>query len=165
VVTISFVKGLITQFNSSWKMLEQGIDQISKNNWIENKSDWMFVKNVYHIIETAEFYNGDSPKDFPWGKRANIEWKNNKNQDVKIDKYSLLSKQYLKNYLLEIKEKVEEKINIIGEKGLLLQDAFSGGNEKNIFDKYLYLLRHNMHHIGELNKTLRDNKKKRIDWF
>ncbi|MHA1984805.1 MAG: hypothetical protein ACW967_10645, partial [Candidatus Hodarchaeales archaeon] len=108
--------------------------------------------------------NGDSPKDFPWGKRTNIDWENNEDHDVKIGKYSLLSKQYLKNYLVEIKKEIEDKINFIGDTGLLLKDAFSGGNEETVFDKYLYLLRHNMHHIGELNKALRDHKEQRIDW-
>ncbi|MHA1989473.1 MAG: hypothetical protein ACW981_02680 [Candidatus Hodarchaeales archaeon] len=146
-------------------MLERAIDQISEQNLIKNENDWMFVKNVYHIIETAEFYNGDSPKDFPWGKRANIDFEERNNDNVNNIKYSLLSKIFLKSYLFEIKEKVEKKLNMIEERDILLQDPFSGGNEQTTFDKYLYLLRHNMHHIGELNKALRDNKEKRIDWI
>ena len=89
---LDFVIGLLKQFQSSWKMLVEGIEKVSDKNWTNFEDNWGFVENVYHIIETAEFYNGITPKNFPWGIRANIDWDKDNDQNIRVKKYSKLTK-------------------------------------------------------------------------
>ncbi|MHA2365864.1 MAG: DinB family protein [Candidatus Hodarchaeales archaeon] len=155
-------KILLNQFNSSWSMLHQAIENIPEKMWLDTKNDWSFSFNVYHIIETANFYIKNDPKDMIWGKRANIDWNNDSESNI-IEKKSKITKNDLLIYLDETKVTISEVLESMADNELMSKDDFKWFN--SIIEKLLYLLRHNMHHIGELNKTLRDYECKRIEWL
>ena len=62
----------------------------------------------------------------------------------------------------EIEKRITEIFDSEDDLELLNKDNFHWF--QSIYEKYLYLLRHDMHHIGELNKALRDWKCTRISW-
>ena len=94
-----------------------------------------------------------------WGARGRIDWDSLDSLDEKI-KY--LTKDFLRDYLNEIKGTLTSTLSTLSYQQMVSTDDFSWFS--SILDKYLYLLRHNMMHIGELNKTLRDFQRPRLQW-
>jgi uncharacterized damage-inducible protein DinB len=125
-------------------------------------TDWSFSSTVYHIIETADFYIGNTPEGMEWGKRAGFSWEEDDEETIST-RLSSLTKAYLIDYLNEIENEISHFLEESTEQDLFSTDEFDDGNLL-IIKKMLYLLRHNMHHIGELNKTLRDCGSRRINW-
>jgi hypothetical protein len=151
---------LVKQFNSNWNMLRQAIDKAPIELWSET-GEWSYSWNVYHIIETAAFYNRDTPEGMEWGKKAGISWENDSESTI-IEKKSEITKEGLIIYLEETKNRISSKLKSLKDPEWLKKDDFAWFD--SIMEKYLYSLRHDMHHIGELNKTLRDRECERIKW-
>ncbi|MHA1940793.1 MAG: hypothetical protein ACW97P_03605 [Candidatus Hodarchaeales archaeon] len=159
----SLRKVLSRQFYHSWNLLYQLIEncrddlwfQVEKNN---DKEYWIYSLTVFHILETTVYYYRSSPKGMKWGVKGNIDWKEKKPVEEKI---VFLTKRLLIDYLSEIEQMTK---SIFEDKGsqLLETDEFHWFPTR--VDKYLYLLRHNLMHIGELNKAQRDNKNPRLQW-
>ena len=153
---------LAQEFFHSWQMLRQAINNVSQEKWNERIHDWSFSFTVYHIIETAEFYNRSTPKGMEWGKRAGFSWTEDSDEQI-LDQITKLTKEELSAYLNEIEDKISNFLTNASIDKLFSTDGFDNGNLL-IIEKMLYLLRHNMHHIGELNKALRDSDRPRIKW-
>ncbi len=157
---------LLRQFNRNWNMLHQAIDNVPEKLWKEVQVDdfentWSYLWNIFHIIETADFYSRITPENMEWGKKAGINWDNDP-PEVIADKKDRITKLHLKKYLKEIEDRITEIFDSKDDLELLKKDNFHWF--QSIFEKYLYLLRHDIHHIGELNKALRDWKCTRISW-
>ncbi|MFX0085031.1 MAG: DinB family protein [Candidatus Hodarchaeota archaeon] len=157
---------LLSQFNRNWNMLHQAIDNVPEELWKEVQVDdfentWSYLWNIFHIIETADFYSRNTPENMEWGKRAGINWDNDP-PEVIVNKKDRIQKSHLKEYLKEIEDRITEIFDSKDDLELFKKDNFHWF--QSIFEKYLYLLRHDMHHIGELNKALRDWKCTRISW-
>ena len=155
---------LLRQFDHSWELLSQVITNIDDDKWFQiqfqNKDTfWVYSLTIYHILETTDFYNRTSPEGMKWGAKGQIDWDSSLPLDEKI-KY--LTKSFLRVYLNEIKENLTQVFNSLTYQQIVGTDNFSWFS--SILDKYLYLLRHNMMHIGELNKTLRDYQQPRLQW-
>ncbi|MFQ6126147.1 MAG: DinB family protein [Candidatus Heimdallarchaeota archaeon] len=153
---------LLNQFNSSWKMLRQAIEIIGDENWSKTANNWSFVWTVYHIIETADYYRRNTPKGMEWGKRAGINWETDSEEIIEQKKIAITKAQVLA-YLEDVKTQIIHFLENATDPDLLTTNDFDEG-KLLILEKMLYLLRHNMHHIGELNKALRDWKSQRIQW-
>jgi hypothetical protein len=149
-----------THFLNSWNQIKQAIDNVSNEIWQLYENDWAFVETVYHIIETAEFYTRDVPDGMEWGKNAGINWKEETVERART-KFKSLSKDFLYSYLTETENKVEKFFQT--HEKLLIKDNWADYFPSTL-DRLLYLLRHNHHHIGELNRVLRYYKSKRINW-
>ena len=157
----SFV--LTRQFNHSWNLLDQLIVNCGEDLWFHeftnsDKGFWIYSLTLYHILETTDFYYRSSPTGMNWGAKGNIKWE----EKIPItEKIVFLTKDLLSDYLEEIKQKTKLifKNNSIQ---LLKSDEFQMFPTR--IDKYLYLLRHNLMHIGELNKALRDFNYPRLKW-
>jgi len=153
---------LSNEFKNSWKILRQAIENITYEYWLEMANDWSFSWTVYHIIETAEFYSRNTPEGMEWGKKAGISHETD-SDEMKIQKLANITKELLLAYLDEIEERITNFIENTNDEDLFEKDGFDP-HLKSILEKLLYLLRHNMHHIGELNKALRDWNCQRISW-
>ena len=158
-------KILLSQFNSSWKMLHQAIEKVPEDLWSKPGNNWTYSMNTYHIIETADFYSrpweGLTAEGMEWGKRAGINWESESKTTID-ERVSRITKEDLLVYLEEIIYRISELLESLAENELLERDSFH--HHITVLEKLLYLLRHNMHHIGELNKTLRDSESERIKW-
>ncbi|MFX1516458.1 MAG: DinB family protein [Promethearchaeota archaeon] len=153
---------LLKEFQNSWSMLRQAINNISEEFWLTTVNDWSYSWNIYHIIETAEFYSRNTPHGMKWGKRANINWEIDSEEEI-TKKKSRITKGFLLQYLEEVEQVISDVLTNSTDEEFFDTDEFDQG-DLLVFEKLIYLLRHNMHHIGELNKVLRDSNSQRISW-
>ena len=132
-------------------MLNQAIERIPEDLWSKSIGDWYYSMTVYHIIETAEFYAGKTPDGVQWGSRAGYNWEEVK--DVETEVLPLITKDLVSLYQYEIKLKLVDTLKST------TYDTFSSKDDfywfDSILEKFLYLQRHSMHHIGELFLALR----------
>jgi len=156
----TLVTGLVRQYQSSWKMLRTAIENIPDEKWHDGSEGWYFSLTAYHIVETMEFYINNNPDDMKWGSRAGFDW--DSAEDKEKDVLPKISKKLVTAYLGEMEELVTKTITSMDSEKLAAKDGFHWFD--SVFEKYLYLLRHNMHHNGELSRTLRDWGCKRSKW-
>ncbi|MHA1304337.1 MAG: hypothetical protein ACTSQE_12240 [Candidatus Heimdallarchaeaceae archaeon] len=154
-------KILQKQYNSGWDMLEQAINKVDLEKMYMTEKEWKFVKFAYHIIETADFYSRSTPEGMKWGSKANIDYKED-TEEIIEKKWRELAKSDLLRYHNEIKEKISTILTKTTNVDFMLKDDFHWFD--TILEKYLYLLRHTMYHIGELAKALRNWDCSHIKW-
>jgi uncharacterized damage-inducible protein DinB len=152
------IDGLLSQFKSTWIMLREAIDKVPEEFWCLTEHDWSYSKTVYHIIETQEFYLRDTPKGMEWGKLLKKQ-----ETQMKESKESYLSKKVLLEYLEDTKQTIVNYFNIVSYDNLFAKDGFDWFD--SVFQKLLYLLRHNAHHLGELGRMLREWECNRMKWY
>ena len=157
----TLVKGLIRQYQSSWKMLRNAVENIPDERWHDGSEGWFFSLTAYHFVETMEFYMYDNPDSMKWGARAGYTWTDT--TDIEKDIVPKITKKLVLTYLDEMEEHVTKTISSMDSKKLESKDKFHWF--ESVFEKYVYLLRHNMHHNGELSRTLRDWGCKRSKWI
>jgi len=149
--------GLLSQFSSSWKMLRQAISNCPDEYWYGTDKDWNFSRTVYHIIETQEFYLRNTPDGMEWGKLlGDVD-----NKDLPAESV-YPAKGMLVGYLDDIEKKISQYLKNIEFEDLLTKDGFKWFS--SVFEKLLYLLRHNAHHLGELGRMLREWDCERMKW-
>jgi hypothetical protein len=159
----NFDSVLTRQFNHTWNLLGQLITNCGKDLWFQefssaDKGYWIYSLTIYHILETTDFYYRSSPTGMNWGAKGNIEWEEKKSV---VEKISSLTKEFLSDYLEEIRQKTA---SLFFDQTVHLFEADGFQWFPTRVDKYLYLLRHNLMHIGELNKALRDSNFPRLKW-
>jgi hypothetical protein len=142
-------KVLIRQFDRMWDMLRQAIDNIPDDHWNDENQEWLYSKVAYNIIVTADFYSRDTHEGFDWEK-----------QRIKFKDYSAKEQQL--SFLEAIKLKVANRLEKFTVQELMAKDGFHWFYSR--LEKFLYLLRHNAHHIGELAHMLRIWRAERVKW-
>ncbi|MHA2247250.1 MAG: DinB family protein [Candidatus Hodarchaeales archaeon] len=155
---------LFNEFERSWGMLKQAIKNIDSEYWSKMNNDWSFVGTVLHIIETADYYRRNDPKEMEWGKKVEINWETD-TEEIRNKRVSNISKEDLLNYLEETENLLSNELKVLENDDFLKEDGFTFQGLESVLHKLIHLLRHTMHHIGELNKTLRDIECKRINWL
>ncbi|MBN1330562.1 MAG: DinB family protein [Candidatus Heimdallarchaeota archaeon] len=150
--------GLLSQFASTWKMLKQAINIIPDEYWYMTNKEWTYSYTVYHIIETQEFYLRNDPEGMQWGRLLGGEI-DNENIPAE-EKYP--SKAVIIDYMEKIETKIIEHLQNISNEQLFQKDGFKWFS--SVFEKLLYLLRHNAHHLGELGRMLREWDCERMRW-
>ncbi len=158
---MSFRFVLLKQFESKWKMLRDAVDKCPEEKWHEGEGDWIYSWSVYHIIETADFYSRNNPESMTWGIKTGINWDIDSKDEI-ISKKSKITKSFLNNYLEEIELRISRSLSETKDKDLLLKDDFRWFD--SVYEKLVYLLRHNSFHIGELAQKLRNWRSERLKW-
>lgn len=143
-------------------MLYQAVQNASETLWLKNINEWSFSWVSYHIIETADFYSRDTPNGMEWGKYTGINWKTDTEKEI-LEKKSSITKQSLLSYLEAIESRITQVLELRSESELFSKDGFEEFFP-SILEKFLYLLRHDTYHLGELSKALRDHECKRLKW-
>jgi len=149
------------QFQDKWRILKQAIEKIPEDKIHDGKSDWIYSWNIYHIIETADFYIRDNHEDMEWGKKADIDWDKDSKERIE-EKKPKINKEFLLKYMGEIEKKINNILENSSDEDLMNKDGFYWFD--SILGKLIYLLRHNHHHIGELAHALREWDCERIRW-
>ena len=63
-------EALLEAFKLIWEMYDEALENIPGEHWRAGEIDYLIpARQVYHAVETADFYSGTSPDDFPWGQR------------------------------------------------------------------------------------------------
>lgn len=156
----SVASAAIRQFERSFEMVRDAIRCIPDNLWHKESNGWHFSLTAYHIVETVEFYLGNDPDVMKWGGRAGFDWDEVK--DIETEILPLITKDLVTSYLDDMKSSLSECILSYDQHSLMEQDGFHWF--ESVFEKLLYLLRHNMHHAGELCRSLREWNCERVSW-
>ena len=149
---------LLSQFRSTWKMMDQAMEEIDDERWLWNAQGWTYADTIYHLIITQEFYIRDKPEGMRWGSLYG-----DKELMEKSPTEYYPTREVLIDYKGSIERKVEDYLSSKNDSDLLSTDGFSG-YLSTIHEKLLYLLRHNAHHIGELTLMHRELNFGRISW-
>jgi hypothetical protein len=158
----SFREALINQFEGKWKMLVEAIVKCPNEKFHDGIGEWSYSFSIYHIIETANFYIGDKPEEMKWGLKAGFDWNTDSKEKISKKKREI-TKEMLLDYCEEIEKKIHNFLENNNDEDLIKKDGFHWFS--SIYEKLVYLLRHNSFHIGELAKTLREWETDRIKWI
>jgi len=167
------IEHLVNQFESSWKILRQSVENAPDEKWAigmkpinkpwaeaKGQNIWFFSERVYHIIQTVEFYSYDKPDFMKWGSRiGGIEWRKESPEATA----ARIKKDDMLEYLEETKDKLEKKLKSFSDDDLFETDGFSEWQSSRLA-KFLYTLRHSIWHIGELSLALRSYDSERTSW-
>jgi len=149
--------GILSQFSSTWKMLRNAIENAPDEYWYGKNHDWNYSRTLYHIVETQRFYIRDSPEGMKWGKLLKELATDDTPQDEVYPPRVILM-----DFLEKTEVEVRNYIKGLTFEKLLEKDDFKWFS--SVFEKLLYLMRHNQHHIGELARMLRDWGCDRVKW-
>ena len=157
----SIGEAIASQYDKIWEMMFDAINNASDDVWKYFKSKWGYAWNSFHIVEGIFYYTLDDPKAMVWGERANINWEKDKGPKA-LEKMSKIQKESVREFIDEIRDKGLMKIKEKSDNYFLSKDDF--GTFASNLERHIYSIRHAAHHIGELNKELRDFNAKRIIW-
>lgn len=118
---------LSKEFQNSWNMLREAIENIAEEFWSTTINDWSFSWTIYHIIETAEFYNRNTPLGMEWGKRVGINWETDSEEVISNRKLNI-TKETLVDYLKEIETQIADNLINFNDEDLFNTDGFDNGN-------------------------------------
>lgn len=141
-------------------MIRAAIKNIPEEKWTISEGEWYYAYTLYHIIETMDFYSREDHEGMVWGKRAGYKWDDV--TDVKEEILHLISRELVTSYLSEMEEKLSGFLSTIVEDAFFEKDGFYWF--ESVYQKFIYLLRHTQHHLGELAVTLRKFETEPIKW-
>lgn len=155
------IEANLNQLTASWDMIATAIEIIPDEVFIETENDWSPNDCLFHIIETNRFYLSNSPSDMNWGEKAGID-RNSQSEDEVKSKTKKISKLLLKEYLTEIRDEYRPKLRLMEDEQFLSKTDFVWF--QSYHEQLLYLIRHNMYHLGEISYYLRNKGFTRLQW-
>ena len=136
--TIWINSGILSQFSSTWKMIRKAIEVVPDEYWYGKTHDWSYSQTLYHILETQIFYIRDTPEGMEWGTLL---------KELATDDKPIEEVYPPRVILMDLLEKTEKEVTDY-IKGLTLEQLLGKDDFEwfsSVFEKLLYLLRHNQH--------------------
>lgn len=138
---------LANQFDRAWEMLRAVFRRIPDDRWRADADRRLTpARWALHIVETVDSYMGTSMDDFPWGQRF-CDWEGGATDE-------LPTREKLLDYLEEVAAKLDEQLRGLTDEEAAAESPFVWTGSA-LLGHWLYVLRHTMHHTGELNMLLR----------
>jgi len=154
----SIGEALLEAFKLIWEMYDEALENIPREHWRAGEIDYLIpARQVYHAVETADFYSGASPDDFPWGQRFDCGC-----FDSPPDE--LPSREQAREYHDEVRVKVADWIRGLDATEILAREKSFSWTGSVVLGRALYLLGHYRQHLGELNAELRRRGLPRVKW-
>jgi hypothetical protein len=132
------------QFDRGWRMVGATVWETPEDVWRTGGRDYLCpARLAYHIAETVEFYLSEQD-EFPFGRRFGGDWE-------QLPPERLPSREQAAAYLAEVRRQATDWLVRHDDAALL------GPNERHrwcgptLLDLALYVLRHTLHHHGEMN--------------
>jgi uncharacterized damage-inducible protein DinB len=156
-MSVSITEDLKRQFDSSWRMLREGIAACPETEWRTENGDVFFVpaRLAFHVIQTVDFY-ASACGQFDW-QRFGFNWENARDS-------ALPEKTTVLDYLDEVDIKSAQFIDKLGVDGLTATDEAFGPHHACPMERLIYALRHSHHHIGQLSLELQRRNLPEISW-
>lgn len=152
----AIIEEIVDQFDRTWKMMRETITGFTDSSWVNTGVDYLVPARIaYHTLETIEYYIGDkSSKEFPWRAKFAGDWET-------MDKDRLPTQDQVLRYMEDIGSGLVKWLDAsdFSEKN----DTF-GGTGKTRLGHVLYILRHTLHHHGEMNYILFQSGHKKVNW-
>ena len=151
-------EALLEAFKLIWEMYDEALENIPGEHWRAGEIDYLIpARQVYHAVETADFYSGASPDDFPWGQRFDCGCFDSPPEE-------LPSREQAREYHDEVRVKVTDWIRGLDAPEMLARERSFPWTGSVVLSRALYLLGHYRQHFGELNAELRRRGLPRIKW-
>ncbi len=142
-----WVDALAGQMRRSWKMLRLVVQRIPDGEWYEGaKPEQVPAKLAYHAVICADYYA--RPDDRPLVARI---YETEYNPDPK----KRPNRKKLRLYIDEVEARIDSLLRNSSEEALLGANTckWTGAN---LYERMIYVLRHNHQHIGELQEITRE---------
>jgi len=145
------------QYESMWKMLDDGIRKTNDTIWKQNVDISFFVpaRLLLHIVETIDYYFDSNPKEFVWNTLC--DWEN-------VEDTGLESKEELRSYEEKVKEKVYQWFEAKEAADLNAPEHTFHTDWATDLERAIYVLRHTQHHLGQLSHDLQRRGYEEINW-
>lgn len=151
-------EALLEAFKLIWEMYDDALENIPGEHWSTGEIDYLIpARQVYHAVETADFYSRDSPEDFPWGQRFD-------GRCFDFPPEELPTRERAQEYHDEVRVKVTDWIRGLDALGILARERSFPWTGSVVLGRVLYLLGHYRQHLGELNAELRRRGLPRVEW-
>ncbi|MFB0558832.1 MAG: hypothetical protein ACETVY_06930 [Candidatus Bathyarchaeia archaeon] len=149
---------VVEAFSLIWDMYTEAIETIPEEHWRRGDIDYLIpARQVYHVLEAADFYSGSEAEGFKWGYRFNADWE-------KAQPEKLPTQEEMIEYHDEMMEKVGGWLRGMGISDLLSREDEFTWTGSTVLGRALYLLAHYRQHMGEINAELRRRGLPRIKW-
>lgn len=143
------------EYHALIEMLQKAINLCPEDLWDQKSKGPPFWQLVYHTAYYLEFYLGKSPKKH----KERFDIKENLNERMS----SILTKNDLKSYLIEIKKKSNSVLEGLTSKELEGKNSYFWTGP-TLAHRLVYNIRHAQHHIGQLNAILRRTGNDTVKW-
>lgn len=158
------LKVLKRQFESSFSMLQELVDNCPDDVWIFADSSIPFWQQIYHASYWLDFwlrdaYDGSEFRSMVFDESITFELKNEITTPT-----SDLTREQMKEYLMKIHLKTErifEKLN----DALLASPIMENRYDYTFADVIVGQIRHVMYHVGRCNLILSENKSPTVKWI
>jgi len=155
---MSISEALLEAYTLIWKMYDDALENIPEEHWRAGEVDYLIpARQVYHAVETADFYSSASPDGFPRGQRFGGGCFDSPPEE-------LPARGQAREYHDEVRVKVTDWIRGMGTPELLAREKSFPWTGSVVIGRALYLLGHYRQHFGELNAELRRRGLPRIKW-
>ncbi len=141
---MTITDALQDHFNRGWRMIDATIAATPESAWRTAGKGYLCpARLAYHIAETAEFYVSDDT-EFPFGARFGGDW-----EELTPEQLPTISNAIA--YLCDAKTWVGQWLSRFDDASILApSDRFHHCGETYL-ERALYILRHTLHHHGEMN--------------
>jgi hypothetical protein len=148
---------VIRQYGRSWRMVEEAVAAFAPEEWRTGEVAYLTpARTAYHIVETAEFYSGDTPDGFPWAHRFGFDW------EADVAAGELPTQEAILSYLADVRPKVEAWLEAAD---LMAPDPAFPWTGGTVLDRAHYLVRHTHHHVGEMWAEVKRRGHGLPDWY
>jgi hypothetical protein len=140
----------ISQYAHTWRIFEGIVKDFDKDTWVHAGCGTNTpARKAFHLLKSVKYYIEDSPAIlFASGKSFESNWETVQEED-------LPSQSDILACIAELRVKTEEWLSEID---LHSENKTFGWAGKTKLGVVLFLLRHNLYHIGELSSLLNESK-------
>lgn len=141
---------LIQQYGHTWRIFEGIVKDFDQHAWLHTgRGTTMPARTAFHILKGVKYYIEDpSTIAFASGKPFDTDW-------TTVEEDDLPSQDDILTCIHEFKRKTEEWLS---EMDLSAENKPFEWAGKTKFGVVLFLLRHNIYHLGELSSLLNESK-------
>ncbi len=145
----------IGQYGHTWRVFERIVKDFDNDSWIRTgRGTHTPVRLAFHVLQATRYYLEDMrPFVFASGKSVN-------DQCWVVGEKDLPSQDDILMCIEELKAETEEWLS---EMDFDAENRAFGWAGKTKFGVALFLLRHNLYHIGQLSALLNESKNGDVD--
>ncbi len=140
----------IEQYNHTWNIYEGIINDFDDDSWINLGHGYIVpARLAFHILHSTKYYIEDpSAIAFPSGRSLNGDW-------LSMDKDELPLRSDIVHILEVFRIKTEKWLSDMDYKSKNTSFEWAGETKTGVV---IFLLRHTLYHLGELNALLYESK-------
>jgi len=145
----------IRQYSHAWDMFEGIVRDFDDEAWYESRRGVIAPSRIaFHILQSVRYYIEDrSTVELPSGKSFETDWRAAEPED-------LPTRKDIVSCIYDFSEKTERWIT--GKDLAGMNRTFSHAGKTGL-GVILYLLKHNLYHIGELNTLLNESRDGKVE--